>query len=285
MADAYAVSKKGLQEKLSNFLRASAPQPDTPLWSLWWVALLFWFVVFWISFIDGGLRRPSPNAPPPESFLKALVGSTPIIREGATLVGMYLFVTGLCKRPFLRTLDWNFDWTASLNLLGKRRTLPLATVILGLLSAILLIILISALTFIPGPETDATERLNNSTLLVKFAFSLRVVIVAPFVEELLYRGMLFEALQRGLNKAGAALVVVISFTTAHSDYFLDKQYNFNWGGLLSILAMSVMFTGLRAYTDRIAPAYFAHLGFNLYMAIALCLSYDPIRALFSKLGG
>jgi membrane protease YdiL (CAAX protease family) len=260
-------------------------QGKTPIWSIWWCALIFWAFTFTMTLTIGVFRYPSLEPFLPQSLYQALLINTPIISESLTLVFMYVFVTGLGNRRFLKTLNWGFQWNASLEIFGKKRQIRFASILLGLVAATLVIFVMNGLmTFIPRKETNFDTFLHRS-LLIKYAVSLSAVLMAPIVEELLYRGVIFGALQKSSNTIIACLVVVSLFTFIHVPQYSDAAGNPVPAAVLSVLTLSIVCTGLRAYTNRLAPAYFAHMFCNFYVAITYYFNYDPVLLLFKKIAG
>jgi membrane protease YdiL (CAAX protease family) len=89
-----------------------------------------------------------------------------------------------------------------------------------------------------------------------------VVIGAPIVEELFYRGLLLRAMQRrwgaGIGIVGTALV----FGAIHL-----QPYD-----LLPLALAGLLFSVLAHRSGRLGPAVFAHMAFNLTAVIALLTS-------------
>jgi hypothetical protein len=276
--------RNDFREELSQFLRASVPGRANPVWGVWWLAFIFWAVSFGVGVYIGSLRKASREADTPEDLLEVFLINTPIIANTLTFVMMYIWVRGTSRRPFFGTLGWNFEWTASGEVLGQKRVVPLASVVFGLAAAAFIVVAVSALAFIPGPETQA-DKLFNSSDLSKYVISASAVVVAPLLEELLYRGLLFGAFERAFDKSFAIIFSTVLFTFVHWGQSSGDLGEPNWGRILSILVLAITCSGLRAYTNRIAPAYFAHLGYNLYLAVTQVFNYDPVWLLMKKVVG
>jgi membrane protease YdiL (CAAX protease family) len=107
--------------------------------------------------------------------------------------------------------------------------------------------------------------------------------MAPFIEELLYRGIIFGAFSRAFGKLLSFLPVIAAFTFVHWGQSCDGQGRPNWGRVLTVVVLGIVCTGLRALTNRILPAYFAHLGYNFYLAATQFSNYDPVWLLMKKL--
>ena len=86
----------------------------------------------------------------------------------------------------------------------------------------------------------------------KVLLVLTIVVVAPFAEELLYRGLVLRSLERRLSSFAALVVTSVVFAAMH---FQPLQF--------AGLAIFGMIVGVLAQrTGRLGPAIFAHVGFN-----------------------
>ncbi|MEE8433490.1 MAG: CPBP family intramembrane glutamic endopeptidase [bacterium] len=90
------------------------------------------------------------------------------------------------------------------------------------------------------------------------------VVMAPLLEEALFRGILQPALKRRLGFALAALTVTAVFTATHLSQFIDYPpalvLIFVCGGILSLL---------REAADSLWPPILFHFGFNLAAMLPL----------------
>src|SRR3989442_2580671 len=86
------------------------------------------------------------------------------------------------------------------------------------------------------------------------------VVLTPVFEELVFRGLLFGTLRRGLGPAAAALVSAVVFAVAHGYGVLGFASVFVSGGLVAW-----------AYerTGSPVPAITAHAGDNLSAALTV----------------
>ena len=79
-----------------------------------------------------------------------------------------------------------------------------------------------------------------------------VVLAAPVIEELVFRGALFRALERSFHKGVAIFVPSVLFALAHTDP-VQMAYAFVLGLLLAVT---------RARSGRLLPCIFLHMAFN-----------------------
>ncbi len=160
-----------------------------------------------------------------------------------TFVVVWAVVTRVGRFPFLATLGWS--WSRNLGL-WKSVGLALVLYLIGMFVAHLF----------RGPETDL-DRIIESSKPTAYVVVFLAFVTAPLVEETLYRGVLYSALQRVVGVLPAGVLVVGLFTVPHI-----PQYWPNLGVISAILVLSVSLTLVRARTRRLLPCYVIHLIFN-----------------------
>ncbi|MGH9971565.1 MAG: CPBP family intramembrane glutamic endopeptidase [Pyrinomonadaceae bacterium] len=166
---------------------------------------------------------------------------------------VWAVVTRFGKRPFL----------ASLGLVGSGGLELLASVGLGVVlfgSASLLAHLIGA------DKPTQLEQIINSSPAARYAIAVFATFTAPFIEELIYRGVLYSALQRVVGLSGAVIIVLGVFTLIHV-----PQYWPNFGIIAAVGLLSVALTVIRAYTGRLLPCIVIHFVFNGIQSVLLLI--------------
>lgn len=88
-----------------------------------------------------------------------------------------------------------------------------------------------------------------------------VVIMAPLVEELFFRGLLLRSLQRRLGPAPAIIISAVLFGLAHRQLL----------PLPGLILFGVVAAGLVIWTGRLGPAWALHVGFNATTLVVLGL--------------
>ncbi len=170
-----------------------------------------------------------------------------------TFVLVWALVTRFGKRPFLPSLGWG--WSGRLRFwasVGLGVALFLAgTAIAKLLGA---------------DQPTQLEQIINSSPGARYLIAALAVLTAPFVEEFIYRGVLYAALQRLVGVAGAVLVVLGLFTLIHV-----PQYWPNFGVIAAVGVLSVSLTFVRAYAGGLLPCVVIHLVFNGITSILLLI--------------
>jgi membrane protease YdiL (CAAX protease family) len=167
-----------------------------------------------------------------------------------TFLLVWFVVTNRGRRPFWQTLGWT--WPKNF---GPWKTIILAVVLLGL--GVLLT------QFLGGKET-ALDQVINSSLKARFATAFLAFATAPLAEELVFRGVLYPALQRALGMIWAVTIVTVLFAGVHVLQYFD-----NFGVVAVITMLSLSLTLLRARTRSLLPSFVLHLVFNGLQALFL----------------
>jgi CAAX protease family protein len=245
--------------------------PDNPVWGLGG-ALLLWVLsivlqaiiplFFIIPYaVHRGLNPGSPDFAKAALEL-AISDRTAILLQVVsilpthllTIVLIWMLVTRFRKRPFLDSFGWSWSprWGAleGVGLVG----LGIVLFMIGGLLAKLL-----------GAEKPTQlEQLINSSIGARYAIAALAVFTAPFVEEFIYRGLLYSALQRTIGVGAAVFSVLGLFTLIHV-----PQYWPNIGVISAVALLSVVLTIVRAYTGKLLPCVIIHMSFNAVQAVLL----------------
>ncbi|HYJ88425.1 MAG TPA: type II CAAX endopeptidase family protein [Pyrinomonadaceae bacterium] len=172
-----------------------------------------------------------------------------------TLVIVWLVVTSRGRRPFLGTLGWT--WPGNF---GPVKCIGLA---------VLLLIVAVLLTWLFGGAETQLDQIVKSSLKARFVLAFLAVFTAPLVEEVIYRGIMYPALQRAIGTLWAVAIVSILFAGVHV-----FQY-FNNLAVVSVIAvLSVTLTLVRSRTRSLLPCFVIHLVFNGLQA--LFLVFQPL---------
>ena len=92
-----------------------------------------------------------------------------------------------------------------------------------------------------------------------FSLMCQAVIIAPFREELMFRGLLQPIIKNKAGTVASILVTAIVFTFMHTMYFKVPLIFI----LLFVLALTMGI--LRHKTDSVVPSYILHLMFNAHI--------------------
>jgi len=181
-------------------------------------------------------------------LLLTVIGVIPA--HAFTFLAAWAVVTQRGRRPFWQTLRWNFSpkfgfWTA----VGVAIMLYLAGAILAKL--------------IGGGPTDI-DILANSTLVVRILLAVLATATGPLVEEIVYRGILYPALQERIGMAWSVAIVSFLFALVHV-----YQYRNSWGVISVIALLSISLTLVRALTGRLLPCFIIHMLFNGIVSVLI----------------
>lgn len=187
---------------------------------------------------------------PPTIFF-AIVSTIPA--HLLTLGLAWLIVTKAGKHPFLPTLGW--DWTPEFTF-WRCAGLAVALFIIG-----------NIIIWITGSPQTELDRLISSSRATALVTAFLATVTAPFVEELIFRGVLYSPLQRAIGKSWSVTIVMLLFAAIHV-----PQYWQSFGVIATILLLSFVLTAIRARTGRLLPCFIIHLIFNGITSILIVLS-------------
>jgi len=173
-----------------------------------------------------------------------------------TLLGIWLIITKWGRAPFWKTLK--FSWPPNvLPWRGFAISFGIAVMLLGFGGLIT--------SLLGGQKTDL-DVLIESSFAARLATAFLALATAPLVEEVIYRGMLYPAIQRLLGMSWAIVVVSVMFAGVHV-----LQYKNNIGVIVVITILSITLTVIRAWTDRLLPSVVIHTIFNGLQSLYLVL--------------
>ncbi|CAN5691093.1 hypothetical protein BH18ACI4_BH18ACI4_25060 [soil metagenome] len=244
--------------------------PNSPRWGLggaflvWFASILLLAIIPLFFLIPYSLQRGmDPGSPEYVNNLAslALTDKTAIFLQVLALLPTHLLtfalvwalVTRFGKHPFLASLGWG--WSGRLHFWGSVG-LGVALFIAGTGIAKLL----------GADQPTQLEQIINSSPGARYLIAALAVLTAPFVEEFIYRGVLYAALQRLVGVAGAVFLVLGLFTLIHV-----PQYWPNFGIIAAVGVLSVSLTIIRAYTGQLLPCIVIHLVFNGITSILLLI--------------
>lgn len=133
--------------------------------------------------------------------------------------------------------------------------------------AVLLYALGIVITYFIGGGKTQMDMLIESSYQARIATAFLAVATAPLVEEIVYRGILYPALQRLVGTIWGIVVVSLLFSLVHV-----YQYWNHKGVILVITVLSIALTAVRAYSGRLLPSIVVHLIFNGITTVILLVS-------------
>ena len=248
----------------------TAPDPDQPGWNVraaFGVWLFSFAAIFLIPLLVVAImlafKSASGGLPGTREEMEQLLSSPSYVLGQVaatypahllTIAVCWLVVTGSKRRPFLDSLGWHWEG------------MPLAVKIVLVPGVCVGVFALSAIIhkFLPNTEHTPFEQMLTSSVQIRYAVAALAVFTAPFVEEFVYRGVLYSALRKRLGLGAAVTIVTLLFAGVHV-----PQYIGAWAGIASLLVLSLILTLFRAFTKSIKPCVAIHLLFNAVQAVFL----------------
>lgn len=250
-----------------------AANPDNPPWGvllafgLWILSILLVslipliFVMPYLLVRYPGLKNmPQSLFADQTATLLSVLGIIPA--HLLTLAAVWLVVKRLSKQPFLHTFGWS--WSERFGF-WPSAGLAFALFLLGTAVAKLL----------GGDAPTDLDLIINSSTTVRITLALLAVATGPFVEELIYRGVMFPAIQRAIGTTWSVVLVSLLFALVHV-----AQYKNNVGVITAVLLLSITLTLVRAWTGRLLPCFIIHMVFNGIQS--LIIVFAPYIEQFEK---
>lgn len=175
------------------------------------------------------------------------------------LLFIFLLVRTKADEPFGQAVQWNWPGvTAPAFLAGG---VVLALVVDGLAR------------FLPIPKSLPMDTFfhDASSAYMMAAFG---ITLAPLLEEMFFRGLLFPLLRRSFGVVVGVLLTALAFAAIHG-----AQLGYAWAPVLSIFVVGVVFTLVRFRTNSVAASFLMHCGYNFALFAALWIASDHYRHL------
>lgn len=245
---------------------AQPPKKEFPAWTIWDVAVIpgaTVLAIFLCSLIALGIAHSLRNfhrvsfselAQDPLIVVGSQIASYPLV-----IAFMVRIVRRRSSEAFLTAIRWNW---------------PSGKAIWFYLSGIVLAFGVEGLAhFLPVPKSLPMDKFfNDATSAYVMAFF--GILIAPVLEELFFRGMLFPTLRRGLGTVIAVLLTAAAFASIHG-----AQLGYAWAPILSIFVVGLVLTMVRERTDSVAASVLTHSGYNFTLFALLWIGSDHFHHL------
>ena len=225
------------------------PKREFPAWSIWDVAVIpgITILAIFLCSLAALLIARSLRAFHGVSIYE--LAQEPMIVVGSQIASypvVIWFMAALVRRrsdePFLTAIRWN--WPSGKELWFCASGIVLAIAVQGLAR------------FLPIPKSLPMDRFfNDASSAYLMAFF--GILIAPVLEELFFRGMLFPTLRRSLGTVVALLLTALAFAAIHG-----AQLGYAWAPILSIFIVGLALTIVRERTDSVAASVLTHSGYN-----------------------
>ena len=254
-------------------LISHTPTPNDPPWTslpamgVWILSVLFIMVVPTV-FLLPYLALQNPPLRDPQILMEfARTDQMAIVLQIAaiipahllTILVAWLVVTRFRKFSFLKMLGWEkggFAWWHYVVILISFFALAAAV---G--------------NFFPEKENELIRILQSSRSAV-YIVAIVATFTAPFVEEVVYRGVLYSAFQRAFGIPAAFVLVTGLFALVHV-----PQYYPSYSTIFLLTVLSLTLTAIRVKSDNLLPCVILHTLFNAFQSVLLILQPKAETAL------
>jgi CAAX protease family protein len=248
----------------------SPPEPTFPYWTIWDVVVIPGVTVLAIFLCSAVALLIAHSIPAFHKLSFGTLAQEPLIVVGSQIASYPLviaFMAGIVRRrsnlPFLIAIHWKW---------------PKHSAILFYLSGFVLAFTVEGLAhFLPIPKSLPMDKFfNDATSAYLMAFF--GILVAPVLEELFFRGMLYPTLRRAMGVVPGLILTAAAFAAIHG-----AQLGYAWAPIMSIFVVGLALTVVRQFTDSVAAGVLMHSGYNSTLFALLWFGSEHFHHL-EKLG-
>ena len=237
----------------------SPPVKTFPVWSGWDVMFLVFFTSFSAIVLATLGNSISHLLQIKFSFARVLLHADneglylilyQAILDGVILLFIFFTITLKYNSPFFESIKWN----------------PMRPLRIGFfipMGIVLALAVMGISTLFPSPSDLPIEKLLRQPHAAFFFASLGIV-VAPFVEEVIFRGFIYPVVERWVGSYGAIIATAALFAGVH----IGKLWG-SWPAIGLILVVGLTLSVVRAKTDSLFPSFVIHLAYNT----TICMLY------------
>jgi CAAX protease family protein len=174
---------------------------------------------------------------------------------------MALLVWGRHKTSLAQAVHWNLP--------KQRRVFALALATGTVLAVFSEVGQFGLRRWIPDslPITELFKDRPSALLLGAFG-----ILVAPLMEELLFRGFLYPALARWTGATASLIITASAFTLLHG-----AQLGYSWAPLLLIFVVGFTLTVTRMRTNSVAICVIIHMTYNFVLLLQAYIATHGFR--------
>lgn len=241
----------------------AGPTPNDPPWNSL-IAIMVWVfsvllililpALFLLPYLSSMGIRVSGN----EGF-KQFVTSDPtaVFLQLVSIIPAHIITLALCWLVVTKVRKYSFYRTLGFSL-GRYRWWHFVFILVGVFASAIVIG-----SIFPERDNDMIRMLRSSQAAV-YLLTILATFTAPFVEEVVYRGLLYSAFQRSFGPIAAVAIVTMMFAGVH--FF---QYWGSPGTLIMITLLSLVLTLIRKTSDNLLPCIVLHFLFNGLQSIVI----------------
>jgi hypothetical protein len=171
------------------------------------------------------------------------------VLDGGAILFLYLLLSTRSSDPFWPTIGWR-EMRA-----GTRKLRDSAMHLVAGGAALALVVSLAG-AFLNSKETLPIEELLKARVSI-LLFGILGVLVAPLVEETIFRGFLYPVIARQLGIFAGVAITGTLFGLMHA-----AQLWGGWGQIALLIFVGIVLTWVRARTGTVAASFFVHLGYN-----------------------
>jgi membrane protease YdiL (CAAX protease family) len=147
--------------------------------------------------------------------------------------------------------------------LGWRKISTRAAGVCALGGVTLAILIQFAPPLLPSSQEFPLQKMFNSPA-AGYTIAAFAILIAPFMEELIFRGLLFAFLERFAGVPMAVVGTAALFAALHV-----SQYWGAWNHVVLITLVGICFSLVRGVTGSVTPAYVLHTAYNATLIAGL----------------
>jgi membrane protease YdiL (CAAX protease family) len=198
--------------------------------------------------------------PTPESIAKNPIFpiSLELLFYALLVFSVYVLVVVYHRRPFWASLHWRKPTV------GKSIGYFMGGLMMALTVSLAPILL-------PDKQDFPLEQMFSSPRAA-YAMAAFAVLIAPFMEEFVFRGVLFAIFERRVGIRFAIITTALLFAALHIE-----EYQGAWNHLFLILLVSVVFSLARGLTGSLTPSVILHFAYNFTLIAALYFGTHHFR--------
>jgi len=132
---------------------------------------------------------------------------------------------------------------------------------------------------LPEKQSFPLERLFTSTAAA-YAIGAFAILVAPFMEELIFRGVIFSILERRGSVWFAVVGTALLFAVLHIPEYWEA-----WHHVLMVVVVGFVFSLARGVTGSLTPSFLLHLAYNASQITTLFFETHGFRNLHAFILG
>lgn len=245
------------------------PTPNNPPWNGWialsvWLLSILLIIVFPIIFTAPYLFSQNINISDNKAVGEFLLSDKTAIflqllavfpAHLLTILAAWVVATNFKKYSFRQTLGWEWNGFKIWH----------AFVISGLFFGLAF----GLRSVLPSQENEF-DRLLSSSVAATYLVAIFATFTAPLVEEVVYRGILYSALQRRFGIILAVCLVTVLFAAIHIPQYSSNNVP-DFSAIILLITLSLVLTLIRVKTDNLLPCIVLHTVFNGIQSIFLIL--------------